>query len=282
MEKIKKFPSIRVFTFEVFLFSMTLGLGIVAAFKINQIAKIQELTIPKISFFQFILSFLFATAFILFVIKFLKFKKPRGIIFKLLFVSAVFLGGVLLLSLWIPDFFAILLILVLIYLWFKKPSILIQDILIILGIAGTGSFLGLSLDPLMIIVLLIIFSIYDFIAVYKTKHMIKMAKEMIESKAILALVVPPDIFSFREKLEKIKPGGKFLILGGGDIVFPLLFCSSLVKEGILVPLIVAIFSLLGLLAGFLFFISQKERKPIPALPPIALFSIIGYFLTRLI
>jgi len=38
---------------------------------------------------------------------------------------------------------------------------------------------------------------------------------------------------------------------------------------------------MGLFAGFLFFISQKEKKAIPALPPIALFSIIGYFITKL-
>lgn len=112
--------------------------------------------------------------------------------------------------------------------------------------------------------------------------MIKMAKAMIESRAILGLVIPPDIFGFGEGLEKIHPGGKFLILGGGDVVFPLLFCVSLIPFGILNSLIVAFFSLVGLFVSFYFFIQQKARQPIPALPPIALFSIIGYLLTLII
>ena len=56
----------------------------------------------------------------------------------------------------------------------------------------------------------------------------------------------------------------------------------LIPEGILNSLIVAMFSLIGLLVSFLIFISQKMRKPIPALPPIALFSIIGFLVTLII
>jgi presenilin-like A22 family membrane protease len=86
----------------------------------------------------------------------------------------------------------------------------------------------------------------------------------------------------------VKPGGKFLILGAGDIVFPLILTVSLIPQGISDSLIVASFSLLGLLVGFLIFISQPPtgpgggRQPMPALPPIALFSIIGYLITRII
>ena len=195
---------------------------------------------------------------------------------------AVSLGGLLFLETWLPEHLSLIFVFVLIFWWLKKPSVLIQDLLIVLGIAGTGSILGLSLNPLMVIALLIIFSIYDFIAVYKTKHMVRMAKAMLESRAILALVIPPNIFGFRESLEKIQPGGKFLILGGGDIAFPLIFSVSLIPSGILHSFIVALFSLIGLFASFWFFTKQKERKPIPALPPIALFSIIGYLITKIL
>ncbi|GAH26624.1 unnamed protein product, partial [marine sediment metagenome] len=204
------------------------------------------------------------------------------VFFKGIFVLATFWGGTLLLSCWMPDLLGLILMIILVSWWLKKPSILNQDLCIILGIAGMGSILGLSLTPQIVVLLLIIFSIYDFIAVYKTKHMVRIAKEMIESKAILALVVPPNILGLRESLEKIKPGGKLLILGGGDIVFPLLLCASLVPFGILNSLIVAVFALIGLLVGFLFFLFQKVRQPIPALPPIAFFSIIGFLITRLI
>jgi len=272
----------RIFTIEAFLFCLTISLGVATAFKINEILEFQKIAIPQISFWKFIFYFLLATLLIFLISYFLKFKKGKGVFFKGIFILATFWGGALLLSCWMPNLPALILIGILIFWWFKKPSILIQDLCLILGIAGVGSILGLSLAPQIVVLLLVIFSIYDFIAVYKTKHMVKMAKEMIESKAILALVVPPNILGLRASLEEIKPGGKFLILGGGDIVFPLLLCVSLIPFGILNSLIVAIFALIGLLVSFLFFFSQKVRQPIPALPPIALFSILGYLITRLI
>jgi len=272
----------KIFIIEAFLFCLTLGLGIAAAFRMNEIFKIQKVNIPQISFSQFILNFLLATLFIFLILRFVKFEKEKGTIFKILFILAVSLGGLLFLETWLPEPLSLIFVFVLIFWWLKKPSVLIQDLLIILGIAGTGSILGLSLNPLMVILLLVIFSIYDFIAVYKTKHMVRMAKAMLESRAILAIVIPPNIFGFRESLEKIQPGGKFLILGGGDIAFPLIFSVSLIPSGIFNSLIVALFSLIGLFASFWFFTKQKERKPIPALPPIALFSIIGYLITKIL
>ena len=272
----------RIFAIEAFLFCLTLGLGIAAAVQIGEVLKIQKIAIPQISFWRFIISFLLVTLFIFLLIRFLKFKRGKGVIFKTLFTLAVFWGGLLLLEAFLFEPIPLILISLLIFWWWKSPSILNQDVLIIFGIAGVGSTLGLALQPLMVIALLIIFSIYDFIAVYKTKHMIKMAKEMIESKAILALVVPSDLLGFQESLEEIRPGGKFLILGGGDIVFPLLFSASLIPTGITNSIIVAIFALIGLFAGFYFFVKQKVRQPIPALPPIAFFSIIGFLITRLI
>ena len=283
-EEIKAFPSPpwRIFAIEAFLFCLTLGLGIAAAVQIGEVLKIQKIAIPQISFWRFIISFLLATLFIFLLIRFLKFKRGKGLIFKILFTLAVFLGGLLFLEAFLLEPIPLILISLLIFWWWKSPSILNQDILMILGLAGVGSTLGLALQPSMVIALLIIFSIYDFIAVYKTKHMVKMAKEMIEAGAILALIVPPNIFSLKESLEKIRPGGKFLILGGGDIVFPLLFCASLIPSGIFNSIIVAIFALIGLFVGFYFFTTQKVRQPIPALPPIALFSIIGYLITRIL
>lgn len=272
----------KIFAIEAFLFSLTLGLGISTTFKLNQFLELQKIILYQISFWKFVIGFLLATLFIFLIIRFLKSKKEKGIIFKITFVLAVSLGGLLFLEAWLPEPLPLILISFLIFWWWKSPSVLNQDILIIFGIAGMSSVLGLSLTPLIVIVLLILFSVYDFVAVYKTKHMIKMAKEMLESRAILAFIIPPDLKNFQESLEKIQPGGKFLILGGGDVVFPLLFCTSLVPLGIFNSLIVAIFSLIGLFFSFYIFLKQKVRAPIPALPPIAIFSIIGYLITRLI
>jgi len=269
----------RIFALEALLFSLTLGLGTATAFRINKMVDIPQLGLAQFSFWRFIASFLLATLFIFLVSQFVKFKKGKDFIFKTIFILATFSGGATFLSAWLPDALSLILMVFLILWWFKKPSILIHDLLIVMAIAGAGSLLGLALHPLMVVLFLIIFSIYDFIAVFQTKHMIKMAKEMIKSKAIVALVIPPGISGFKERMETVRPGGKFLILGGGDVIFPLLFASSLVPFNILDSVIVAFFSLIGLFASFFLFISQQKRQPIPALPPIALFSLIGFLIT---
>jgi len=76
--------------FAMFLFSLTLGLGIATAFRANEILKVQKIPIPQISLWEFISSFLLATFFILLIVKFVKFKKEKGIIFKILFALAIF------------------------------------------------------------------------------------------------------------------------------------------------------------------------------------------------
>lgn len=278
-------PPLKLFFWEAVLFSLTQILGIAASFRINRYFESREIIIPPVSALQFLLGFLVATSVIFLIVRFLKFDQRKTLIFKALFILAVFGSGMLFLSVWISDFYALLLMVILVIWWLKAPLVLNQDLCLILGMAGAGSVFGLRLSPNVVIILLIIFSIYDFIAVYKTKHMIKMAKEMIKSRAILALVIPQTISDLQSGLDKLEPGGRFLILGGGDIVFPLLLASSLVPSGILNSVIVVAFSLIGLFTSFYLFMFQPlapegSRRPIPALPPIALFSIIGFLVIK--
>ncbi len=267
---------------EVFLFLTAIFLGIAAAFKISGSFEAERTGLPEISFWQFVFYFLFATLFILSVSYFLKLKKRKGAVFKALFVLAVFFGGLLFLEVWLPQPLPLVLITALIFWWWRSPLVLNQNILMVLGMAGVGAVLGLSFQPLMVIFLLLAFSIYDFIAVYKTKHMVKMAREMSGAGAIMGLISPAKASGFKAKLKQTSLNGRFLILGGGDVVFPLILCASLVPYGVFQSLIVAFFSALGLIFGFCILACQKTRQPIPALPPIALFSTIGYLITFLL
>jgi presenilin-like A22 family membrane protease len=280
-EKIIENPQ-NIFLFEIVFFILVQIFGIFSAFVILKILNVDKISIEPVSFFDFIIGFAFATIFILLVIRFLKFKTGRNILFRAFFILAISFGSFLFFSLWIDNLFALILLTFLILLWILRPNVLVHNFLLFSGMVGIGSVSGLRLEPLMVILLLILLSIYDFIAVYKTKHMIKIAKGMIESGAILGLILPSTISGFKASLKEISPGGRFLILGGGDIIFPLILCVSLIPQGISSSLIVAFFATLGLALSFYLFVSQKIRKPIPALPPIAFFSIIGFLLTRLI
>ncbi len=272
----------QTFSFEAVFFALSLGLGILAGLKLAEIFKIQKLSPPTISLWQFLFYFLVATLFLLFIIYFLKFKKGKGIFFKGIFFLVIGFGNLFFFGLWLPDFLTFIVIAVLLVLLFKRPSLMLHNFALIFAIAGVGASLGTSFKPEMVVLLLLIFSVYDFIAVYKTKHMVRMAKEMLAHRAILGLIIPQKMSDLKAQPKEIESGGRFLILGAGDFVFPLVLVVSLIPQGIPSVLIVALFSLLGLLASFLIFLSKKVRTPMPALPPIALFSIIGYLLTRII
>jgi presenilin-like A22 family membrane protease len=69
------------------------------------------------------------------------------------------------------------------------------------------------------------------------------------------------------------------ILGGGDIGFPLLLTSAVYFAlGLNSALLVAIFSLAGLICAYLIQSYIIKGKPMPALPPIAVLSLIGLLL----
>jgi len=286
-EKIERpiFNPKRVLLWEAFLFILTLFLGAISSLKMSEFLKIkktEKISLEPISFLKFTVPILLAVLIVFLIIRFVKFRPGKEILFRTVFILAMGFGGLLFFEIWFGEPLALILTGLLIIFWLRQQSILLHNLLLIIGIIGVGSFLGLGFEPLAVVVLLIIFSIYDIIAVYKTKHMIKMAKEFIEAKAIPGLILPQKFSEVSVPLKDVKMGGKFLILGSGDIIFPLLLVSSLVPSGILNSFIVAIFATIGLLVSIWIFVSQKTRKPIPALPPIALFSIIGFLITRLI
>jgi presenilin-like A22 family membrane protease len=272
----------KVFFIEGGLFLLTSLLAVAGAFELNKLAEVKKVYLPTTSLQDFLFSFLFVTFFVLIFISYKKAGKFKELIYKGFFVITVFWGGMTVLNLFLPVFGAILIMGILIMFWFEFPAIWVHDILMILGLAGAASFFGLGFTPSVVVALLLIFSVYDFIAVYKTKHMLLMAKEMIEKKVILGFIIPKEIKYFEEKLKEVKPGGNFMILGGGDVVFPNLLAVSVIPSGVSKALIIVLFSLCGSFFSYWLFAIQKDKEPIPALPPVALFSIIGYFITLLL
>jgi presenilin-like A22 family membrane protease len=272
----------KLFVFELILFSLGLVLGVVSGFQLRKLFNLQKISLPPVSMWQFIAWFSLGTLFILFLVYFLKFKKSRHLFFKGIFLLAVILGNLSFFDIWLGSVSSLLLVACLVIIWLKKDFLIIHNLVLLFAVAGIGATLGLRLEPKIVVLLLLVFSIYDYIAVYKTKHMVKIAKTMIEEKAIIGIVIPQKLSDFRSNLDVVKPGGQFLILGAGDIIFPLVLAVSVIPQGIGHSLVVSIFAVFGLFAGFLIFIFQKKRKPMPALPSIALFSIIGYLLMELL
>lgn len=266
----------RSFFIEAGLFLTTAVISIVGAIQLNKLAKVKKIYLPETSLQDFLTTFLIATIFVLLFVSYKKAGKFKDVVYKIFFLISCFWGGMTILNLFLPIFATLVIMGALIFFWVEKPSILVHDILIMLGLSGVASFLGLGISSSVVVLLLLILSVYDFIAVYKTKHMVALAKEMIEKKVILGFIIPKDIKGFLGN-----NSGKSMIIGGGDIVFPSLLAVSIVPQSIVASIVVILFSCAGSFFSYYLFTKQKENEPIPALPPIALFAIIGYLLTLL-
>lgn len=272
----------RIFLIEGALFLLASLLAILGAYKLNILVQERKVYLPTVSLQDFFFSFLFITFFILLFVSVKKAGKFKELIYKGFFILTVFWGGMTILTLKLPVLAAVLIMGALIIWWVEKPIVAVHNALMVLGMAGAASFFGLGFQPSVVVILLLVFSFYDFIAVYKTKHMITMAKDMVEQKVILGFIIPKEIKYFKEKLAQVKPKSNFFILGGGDVVFPNLLAVSVVPSGFLKALVVVVFSLAGSFLSYWIFANQKEKEPIPALPPVALFAIIGYFITLML
>ncbi|MBU2608964.1 MAG: hypothetical protein KKF26_06555, partial [Chloroflexi bacterium] len=84
---------------------------------------------------------------------------------------------------------------------------------------------------------------------------------------------------FKKLFEDSSSERELSILGGGDIGFPLLLIVSVFfAYGFASSLIVAAFSLLGLISAYWIQLVFLKGNPMPALPPISLASLIGFLI----
>jgi len=179
-----------------------------------------------------------------------------------------------------------------------RKNIVVHNITELLIYPGLAAIFVPILRPWSIVLLLIIISVYDMWAVWKSKFMIKLAKYQIQNlKLFTGFFIPymqeADKKKF-EKIRKIRPKSKALrmlkkkkikislaLLGGGDVAFPLLFAGVLLKFG--GGLSPAIWVIAGATAGLLWlFIYSKKGKFYPAMPFITIGSLIGWGISFLL
>ena len=135
----------------------------------------------------------------------------------------------------------------------------LKNLAALLGSAGAGAVFGFTFGFVAAMLFLLVLAIYDYISVYKTKHMVTMANEIVKRNMAFTITA-------KEKL----PSGKEsrLDLGTGDLSLPIMAEVSAYSVS---PLLCA-WALLGALAGvgIVLFAAWKKKEVIPALPPIVL------------
>lgn len=263
-----------MFIFTAVAFLITEGLGILGARKAYQFVGAQMIEASQrtgFEFWQMIIVFFIGT---LIFLSFLKMSRGR-IIFDILFSFAVFFGVWLVFGAFLPEGAAILIAAAVILVRYFYPSPVTQNLAIVLGIAGLSIGIGLALSLKEVLIILVLLSFYDIIAVFITKHMVKMFKGLLEKGVIMALIIPFDLKDLFKNFKKIQMKGKFMFLGTGDLALPAVFIVAALPHG-WVPTIGAI---VGSLSG-LYFLQTKfvmaRKRPLPALPPIATGTILGY------
>lgn len=217
----------------------------------------------------------------LFIVIVTKFKRVGGWFFKVTLAFLILGGAQTVLDLFVSSEIAFFIGIFCVILFLFFNNIFLQNIIMIFTMAGIGALLGLSLTPKIVVIVLAVLSFYDIWAVYKTRHMVSMARTMISSGAISGFVIPANGQSLKSKINDFQPGEGFMLLGSGDVVLPLLLSVSLLSVSFYQAIVVSIFATVGLFIMYWLLITQDEPRPMAALPPIAMATLIGYIVTLL-
>lgn len=236
-----------------------------------------SVAMPGLTVSQFVIGLLLATAFLFLLMKFFHGR----FLFELIFSLALFGGVWFLASLFFPGEAAILAASLLTLARFFVPYVLAQNIIMILGLSGVAVALGATTVWPSLLWILIILSVYDIVAVYETKHMVTMFRGLVERGVIFALILPERWQGLFTHLRNVKPGEGFFFLGSGDLALPAIFVVSAFVSRPALGIGAAIGSLIGLFFTDLIFVWGRKR-PMPALPPIALGTIVGFFMAMVI
>jgi len=200
------------------------------------------------------------------------------LLFALLFSWGVFIATVF----YVPLPVAVAIAVVFGTFWFLIPLVWLHNLVLILAVSSLGAVFGRFITPWTAMAIILALAIYDFLAV-RFRFMIWMADRLSQINALPALIIPKNYSEWnfnlkkREKIIEVNPAAReYSILGGGDIAFPCLLTASVYfAQGLKPAAIIAVFGLLGLVSVYAIQARFLKGKPMPALPPIAAFTLVG-------
>jgi len=231
-----------------------------------------------------ILIYFFAVIIILGAVLFLIPISALKLVFRALFAFLFCWGVFIILILWLPLTVTIIISVAMGFSWFFVNRIWLHNLVMILAMVSLGAVFGRFISPWTSMILLLMLAVYDFLAV-RLGYMLWMTEKLSKSNILPAFIIPKHAAEWWSGLkqsgltklvEEKSSNRKYSILGGGDIGFPLLLTSSVYfAYGFNNALLVAMFSLLGLIGAYWIQATFLKGKPMPALPPIAVLSLIG-------
>jgi len=271
-----------------FLITQFIGLSVVYNYIDFENNEFKELPIgerpefeQETSYLPVIVAIIIGTIFMLVLIK-----------FKLIWVWKIWFLMALIISLWI-SFSAFISSMVAIVLavifgvWrIFKNNVYVQNLTELFVYGGLAAIFVPIFSVFSVSVLLIVISIYDMYAVWKSKHMITLAKAQTKAGVFAGLMIPYSIKKVKvakggkkksvrvkskvskvaskvsSKVSKKVSGVRTAILGGGDLGFPLIFAGVVLKEmGLAVSLVIPFFAMAGLCNLFILQMKKNITQP---------------------
>ena len=263
-----------------------------------QTPEIQKESDYRDFFYAIIFAFIVAICLLFLLTRF-----NAAFILKLWFFVVVIIALTITFNAFIPQFnYSIFLVLVLAiplaYFKIYQRNFLIHNFTELFIYPGIAAVFVPILNLFWIIVLLILISIYDMWAVWHSGIMQKMAKYQINKLNIFSgFFVPYLSKKARMKLKKMKPSqlrktkvrASVAILGGGDVIFPIIAAGVMLKTKGFTTIrifqipIASLLVMLGATIGlaYLFFFAEK-KKFYPAMPFISIGIFLGMILSYLL
>ena len=231
---------------------------------------------------------LIGTLLILLIIKYAKFY-----IWKVWFLIVVAMCLYFAVGKWIsPTIAGIIAIIFAVWKVFK-PNFIVHNLTELFIYGGLAAILFPILAVWNAAVLLILISLYDMYAVWRSKHMVTLATAQKSEGVFAGLMLP---YSWKTPFKTVasskapsteahKHGStQTAILGGGDIGFPLLFASAFLKQSVLAatfPWAALLIPLFAALALFLLLVAAKKDRFYPAMPFITAGCAVGWLISLL-
>lgn len=244
----------------LFLLSSILAILATPTYEGAEMVVFEDPSDPKNSLIYFLVILIF-TVFILLTVKYKKFL--TFLIYFLTFISIYYILSPFL------NFFSIFAASVLVLALIKKPNWIVVNVSALLLSSGVSAMFGISLEPIPAIILLSILAFYDFLAVHKTRHMVKLADVVTEMRAPMLFEIP------------LRKGKAYM--GVGDVVIPNILAVSAQRFSessyILFFKISALTTIVFSLAALALLIVLVEKKGVSAgLPLINSGAIAGFLL----
>jgi len=286
----------------MFLLTQFVGLYIIASNSVPAFlsATNTDTTSHGFYFYQLISSFIIAILIVVLITKYkLRIVMKTWFLIVIIIALSISLAAILKNILGITNYiFPLIFAIIFGILKLLRPSVVIHNLTEVLIYPGIATIFVPILTPLYVILLLILISIYDMWAVWHSGIMQKMAKfQMEELKIFGGFLIPYIPKEMKNKIKLLKQKYKnkqipdkemkkkkikiqMAILGGGDVVFPIITAGVFMLS---LGMTYAISVILGALLGLtLLLIFSEKKKFYPAMPFISAGIFLGLLICWLI